>query len=557
VTAGLPVAVVTGGGAGIGAAVAEALGREGWHVVTVDPLVTLDGAERLPETDDTTAGRIVAAGGSAQASSASVTDGDALRSLFADLVAEHGGIDAVVNVAGITRPTGFAKGSEADWQGVLEVHLDGYRNVLAAALPIMAAAGRGRIVGVTSGSGWRAADAGAYSCAKRAVAALTWQLGRRPPAGVSVNAMSPIAVTRMVTEALAKAKAAGGGQGLEAGSGGGDRKSSGGLSLLAMPAPDELGPLGAHLASEAFAWCSGQIVFAGGPEVAVVEAPRFLEVLRTDGLASLPAAIEAFTARALVPAEAAQAAGGGSNPRFADLASPGDGASEATTTVRRCAVASDRPELAEAIEAALGARGVDLVAVPLGGAAGSFAGAADALAAVAGDGPIDAVVVAFRGGAPVEAAEPWERTIAEHHGVVEGIQADAAWARAVADLAATDERPIRLVTLTDALTAGGWSRSQAAAQLARAAAGATADRVTAFAVAVEQPHDAPTAVAGELAAHLVAGADVDGLAGAELATGVGWIGLRSHPRPVGSIVLGGGELPVWFDEAIRQVVDGR
>ena len=62
---------------------------------------------------------------------------------------------------------------------MLAVHLEGYLNVLDAALPLMAAAGHGRILGVTSGSGWRAADAGAYSCAKRAVAALTWQLGRR------------------------------------------------------------------------------------------------------------------------------------------------------------------------------------------------------------------------------------------------------------------------------------------------------------------------------------------------------------------------------------------
>ena len=60
---------------------------------------------------------------------------------------------------------------------MLEVHLDGYRNVLAAALPIMAAAGRGSVLGVTSGSGWRAGDAGAYGCAKRAVASLTWQIG--------------------------------------------------------------------------------------------------------------------------------------------------------------------------------------------------------------------------------------------------------------------------------------------------------------------------------------------------------------------------------------------
>src|SRR5208283_2907614 len=97
------VAVVTGGGGGIGGAIAEELGRGGWFVVTVDPLVTLDGSAQLPDSKDTTAGRIVAAGGSAQASPASVTDGDAVHALFRDLVDQHGGLDAVVNVAGITR----------------------------------------------------------------------------------------------------------------------------------------------------------------------------------------------------------------------------------------------------------------------------------------------------------------------------------------------------------------------------------------------------------------------------------------------------------------------
>ena len=152
-------------------------------MVTVDPLVTLDGSEQLSDAGDTTAGRIVAAGGAAQASAASVTDGDAIHALFRELADQHGGLDAVVNVAGITRQSYFAQGSEEDWLALLSVHLGGYLNVLDAALPLMAAAGHGRILGVTSGSGWRAADAGGYSAAKRAVAALTWQLGAIGPAG--------------------------------------------------------------------------------------------------------------------------------------------------------------------------------------------------------------------------------------------------------------------------------------------------------------------------------------------------------------------------------------
>ena len=58
-----------------------------------------------------------------------------------ELVDEFGALDAVVNVAGISRPTGFASGAEDDWRAVLDVHLNGYLNVLRAALPIMAAAG--------------------------------------------------------------------------------------------------------------------------------------------------------------------------------------------------------------------------------------------------------------------------------------------------------------------------------------------------------------------------------------------------------------------------------
>ena len=392
------VVVVTGGGGGIGAAIAEELGRQGAFVVTMDPLVTLDGSEQLPAPEETTAGRIVAAGGSARASSVSVTDGDAVRDLFDELVDEHGRLDAVINVAGITRPTSFATGSEEDWRGVLAVHLDGYLNVLGAALPIMAAAGHGHILGVTSGSGWRPADTGAYGCAKRAVAALTWQLGRRAPPGVVVNAMSPIAVTRMVTAALGRAPARRRWRRRRA------RRPPAGSRSARCPSPSELGPLGAHLVGDDFSWCSGQVLFAGGSEVAVIDEPRLLEVVRTDdvAVAGRTCSRRSPPARWRRP-RPSQASSGGEQPAVrVDLRRAGADDLPAAAAVRSCAVVTDRPERRRAPSPPPSRPAASTCHRRSSRApARGFAGAAAALASTAEQvGPLDAVVVALGGAGP-------------------------------------------------------------------------------------------------------------------------------------------------------------
>ena len=118
-----------------------------------------------------TAKRIEAEGGVARASTASVTDRDAVRSLFADVVGEFGSLDIVVNTAGILRFASFLDAAEDDWRAVLDVHLNGYLNVLSEALPVMAAAGYGRIV--RDGDGLRVVDdearaAGACAVERRA-----------------------------------------------------------------------------------------------------------------------------------------------------------------------------------------------------------------------------------------------------------------------------------------------------------------------------------------------------------------------------------------------------
>jgi NAD(P)-dependent dehydrogenase (short-subunit alcohol dehydrogenase family) len=517
------VVVVTGGGGGIGAAIAESVALTGCFVVTVDPLVSLDGAQQLPSTEQTTADRIVAAGGSARTSGVSVTDAAGVRRLFEQLADEFGGLDAVVNVAGISRPTGFANGSDEDWRSVLSVHLDGYRNVLSAALPLMAAAGRGHILGVTSGSGWRAADAGAYGCAKRAVAALTWQLGRHAAEGVVVNAISPIAATRMVAEALRRTQSAGG-------------SATGGLSLTSMPTPTQLGPLGAHLVSDTFTSCNGRVLFTAGSEVAVIDEPRLIETVGSADVASLPHLLEAATSIALAPAQKGQATGGGSNTRFASRFGDTPADDLPTPVTRSCAIAADRPEWAAAIGVVLSARGLTCHPVASPAALADLADL-DAVVLAVGDGPIRD-----------RPTSGWQRILAEHEGIVGQIHSDAQWARAVAELAATRADPIRLVTVTDATTAGGRSRAQASAQLSRAGRSATADMVLPFAISVEAGE-----IPAELVAHLVCSPIAGDLSGAELVTGAGWFGLRSHPRPVGAITFGGPVVPDWFDTLLAEM----
>lgn len=545
------VAVVTGGGAGIGAAIATELGRAGVYVVTVDPLVSVDGVEQLPLPEETTAGRIVAAGGAARASNLSVTDRAGVIELFASLADEHGGVDAVVNVAGITRQMSYTEGTEDDWRSVLSVHLDGFLNVLEAALPIMAAQGHGHVLGVTSGSGWRPADTGAYGCAKRAVASLTWQLGGLVPTGVVVNAISPIAVTRMVIAAMERQKAATAKQA--------QAKTSGLALGTRMPTPDQLAPVGAHLVGEGFSACRGQVVFLAGAELAVVERPRLLEVVGTEGVSSLAEALETVTAAALAPAEAAQASTGGGNPRLAAAlgGTTADGEALATSAVASCLLVTDRPEVADAVTAALGARGVAVRTLDAGDVEHSFDGTAAALAGAATDGPVDAVVVALRS-TPVAAdlGPGWERTLAEHTGLADQIYADAAWSRAVADHANATGQPLRLVTLTDAVSAGGRSRAQAVAQHARSGAGATDGRLAAFTVAAETEAADDVATTGELTAHLLCSEATPALSGAELAVGPGWLGLRSHPRVGASLSFHDHTVAPWLDDVLADLAGG-
>ena len=348
-------AVVTGGGGGIGTAVALELARRGVAVVAMDPGVGVQGEPLDEPTAAQTARLITAEGGVARASTASVTDRAAVRSLFAGVVAEFGSLDIVVNTAGILRFAPFLQASEDDWRAVLGVHLDGYLNVLAEAVPLMQAAGYGRIVGVTSGAGLAraAADNASYSSAKRAVAAVTWQLAGLLPDGVALNALSPLAATRMITSALS-------------GSGGrsADQTRAGGLDLSGMPAAQDMAPAAAYLASEEAAAFRGQIIFSAGPELSVISPPQLIEAVRTERTADFAASLDTLVPVVMGPAEAGQRSTGGANARFGAIFDrPGTTGpvAGAESPPRYCLVISDNAALARSLAPALARCGLTAI----------------------------------------------------------------------------------------------------------------------------------------------------------------------------------------------------
>ena len=78
--------------------------------------------------------------------------------------------------------------------------------------------------------------------------------------------------------------------------------------------------------------------------------------------------------------------------------------------------------------------------------------------------------------------------------------------------------------------------------------------MAAFAVSVETPN---VDLVGDLVAHLVCSPEAPALSGAELVAGDGWFGLRSHPRPIGSVTLGGTDVPAWLDDVLRSTIGAR
>ncbi len=528
--------MVTGGGGGIGSACAHRLAGRGDLVVVMDPGVGVEGEALGEATAAETAAAIRARGGHAVHSTASVADREEVERLFEDVRREHGSLDVVVNTAGILRFPPLEDTAPDDWAAVLDVHFNGYLNVLAAALPDMVESGTGRIVGFTSGVGLARTSAGAiaYGCAKRAVACLTWALGRTLPPGVGVNALSPIAATRMVRGSLVAAGV-----------------GPAGLDLSAMPPAEAMAPAVDWLTSERSSWLNGQVVFSAGSEISLIEPARLIEAVRSEDVADFQSTLDAVVPVVLGPAQESQRTTGGSNPRLHDVfSSTARPAPPAGRTAARYVVAADDERVTEALAAALRAWGARAERLPATG--DGWPATEAALRSAASVGPIDGIIVVAGEPIPAGRAGPdaWQEILRSHEEVPGVVLAHAAWLRAAARTARDGQRTLRVIHVVPAPTDGGATAAQAVHQMSRSANDGANQWIRAFGVAWEAPEHSGLGALSQLVARLACSSDTLPLAGAEMVAADGWVGLRSHPAPAVTVTFGGPEIPPGVEGAI-------
>ncbi len=254
------VALVTGAGRGIGQAVALLLGAEGARVVVNDPGANTDGTGHDDGPAEQTANSIVTAGGEAQGNFDSVANPEGGEAMVRQAVDTYGRLDILVNCAGILRDRMVFNMSQDEWDAVIAVHLHGHFHTIRPAALQMRAQRTGRIINFTSVSGLLGNIGQVnYGAAKAAIAGLTRVAARDVGRyGVTVNAVSPVAATRMTADVP------GGGSGRST------RTSS---SFAGMREAEHVAPMVGYLASDD-AWdINGQIFHVQGGRVSLAHQP--------------------------------------------------------------------------------------------------------------------------------------------------------------------------------------------------------------------------------------------------------------------------------------------
>jgi len=277
-------AVVTGSGRGIGREVALLLAEEGANVVVNDPGVNLDGSGNDAGPAQQVVNEIKDKGGDAVAYTESIATTEGGEGLIQTCLDKWGRLDIVINVAGILRDRMVFNMSEEEFDAVIAVHLYGHFNTIKPASILMRQQRYGRIVNFTSVSGLQGGVGQAnYGSAKAGIAAMTRviarDLGRY---GVTCNAISPGANTRMtqsVPDSARQLRAAAGIQQGAGGSGAEMRRPE----LAPMNDPSFVAPMTVWLCGDN-AWnVNGKIFWVNGGTISLAHEEVPVKTINKNG----------------------------------------------------------------------------------------------------------------------------------------------------------------------------------------------------------------------------------------------------------------------------------
>ena len=252
------VAVVTGGGTGIGRAVSLDLARAGASVVVNDYGVGVDGRDPSSAPANEVVELIRKIGGKAVASPESVATMAGGKALIDLALREFGDLHVLVCCAGILRERMIFNMAEEEWDAVIAVHLKGHFATMRYATAHMREKKTGSIVTFTSSAGLEGSPGQPnYSAAKEGIVGLTRSTAlAMAKYGVRCNAIAPTADTRM-TQRLPESRRG---------------------AATATP-PEAIAPVVTFLASDRAAHITGQVIAVRGPEVSVYSQPAPLRTV--------------------------------------------------------------------------------------------------------------------------------------------------------------------------------------------------------------------------------------------------------------------------------------